>query len=291
MKIAVVGVGGIGSTFAFNLVQIGKHEVTVVARAGSKRMAQLQRDQGILNQHGEIARVKITDALDVSIAYDIVLVTLKAYQIESLIDTLKSSAAKKIQFMGNNFEPERLLEFIGAERCLFGMPFVQGFVDDDGKIHSTIGAGGQKTIMNDPAWAKVFRDAGLPAVVETNMPLWLKCHVPMCIAFESISFAGMQRNGGAAWSEARTISTGVKECFVLIERLGFQIYPATKLRLRKSPIWLLALILWCMSRIKSFRELLATGMDECESLVGKLCTIAEKTSPAVDIAKIKAILS
>ena len=44
---AVLGVGKIGSTFAFQLARNGHHDVTVVARAGSIRLQQLQRDNGV----------------------------------------------------------------------------------------------------------------------------------------------------------------------------------------------------------------------------------------------------
>ena len=59
-SIAVVGVGGIGSSFAYQLARKG-HDVTVVARPGSARLHQLQRDQGIVRKTGERADVRVTD--------------------------------------------------------------------------------------------------------------------------------------------------------------------------------------------------------------------------------------
>jgi 2-dehydropantoate 2-reductase len=50
MKIAVVGLGGIGSTFAFLLARAG-HDVTVIARG--ERLEQLQRDLAIVSTSGE----------------------------------------------------------------------------------------------------------------------------------------------------------------------------------------------------------------------------------------------
>ena len=47
LRIAVVGVGDIGSTFALQLSRIGGHDVTVIARSGSKRQEQLRRDGAI----------------------------------------------------------------------------------------------------------------------------------------------------------------------------------------------------------------------------------------------------
>ncbi len=49
----MIGVGGIGSTFAFQLARTGHHEVSVIARPGSLRFQQLQRDNGIVKATDE----------------------------------------------------------------------------------------------------------------------------------------------------------------------------------------------------------------------------------------------
>ena len=49
LQIAVVGMGGIGSTFAFHLARIGHHDVTAIARPRSPRLPHLQRARGVLS--------------------------------------------------------------------------------------------------------------------------------------------------------------------------------------------------------------------------------------------------
>lgn len=56
MKIAILGPGGIGSTFAFQLARAG-HDVTVVARGA--RLAYLEREQAIVKDTGERAAVRV----------------------------------------------------------------------------------------------------------------------------------------------------------------------------------------------------------------------------------------
>jgi 2-dehydropantoate 2-reductase len=34
--------------------------------------------------------------------------------------------------------------------------------------------------MSQKRWVDVFNAAGLPALLEPDMPLWLRCHVPLC---------------------------------------------------------------------------------------------------------------
>ena len=289
LRIAIVGGGQIGSAFAFQLVRIGGHDVTVVARPGSGRLRQLRRDGAIINVKGERAPVSVADALDETVPYDLVIVTLLAHQADAVLPNLRRSAASCIQFMGNTFDPEGLRAAVGVERCAFGMPFVQAMLDPEGRLKVTIGAGGQKTIMDRQQWVDIFNTAGLPAAVEPHMPLWLRCHVPLCVAFESVSVAGMKRGGGASWGEALILARGVRASFALIKALGYDLYPRTKRRMAGSPTAAVAAILWFMSRIRSFRELLATGHAECCALVEDMVAAAPRATPPVDVPAIQAM--
>ena len=286
LNIAVVGVGSIGSTFGFWLARTGRHDVTTVARPGSFRLEQLRRDGGIVDVTGERASVRVADALDEQTPYDLVIVTLLAHQVDAVLPALQRCSARCIQFMFNTFEPERLRDAIGPERCSFGMPFVQARLERDGKLKATVGAAGQKTLMGQQRWVDLFNGAGLPARLEPDMPLWLRCHVPLCVAFESVSVAGMRRGGGASWGEAVTLGQGVRECFALIRGLGHPIYPSSKARLNGCPAWVLASMLWTMSRIRSFRELLSTGENECRALVDVMLAAAPRSQPPVSSSKI-----
>jgi|GEM_PF-646467 len=286
--IAIVGVGGIGSTFAFQLAR-AHHHVTAIARPGSDRLRQLQRDGGVVNVRGERAELRISDSLDEETPYDLVIVTLLAHQLDAVLPALSRSRAQCIQLMFNQFDPERLRDALGAERCAFGMPFVQGSLDKDGKLTAVIGAAGQKTLMSEQRWVDVFIAAGLPAVREPNMLLWLRCHVPLCIAFESVSVAGVRRGGGASWREAMRLARGVHASFALIKGLGYPIYPRFKSWLHLSPAFVVAGMLWLMSRIKSFRELLATGINECRALVDVLVVAAAHANPPVASDPIQAM--
>ncbi len=287
LKIAIVGLGGIGSTFAFQLARIGHHEITAIARPGSLRLQQLARDGGVVDTKGERVELHVRDRLNEEFPYDLVLVTLPDHQVESVLPALQRSSAKWIQFMFNTFDPERLRDAVGADRCSFGMPFVQGSIDQNGRLNAKIGAGGQKSKMDNHEWVKLFNAAGLPAVFEPDMLLWLRCHVPMCIAFESVSVAGMRRGGGASWDESLTLARGMKESFTLIQRLGYRLYPSGKARLAASPAFVAASMLWFMSRLRSFRELLATGVNECCALVDVLLAAAPQVVPAVSATRIE----
>ena len=273
LRIAVVGVGQIGSIFAYQLARAGRHDVTVVVRPGSVRAAQLHRDGAVVNSDGERASVRVLDLLDEETPYDLVIVTLLAHQIGAVMPRLQRSAAGCIQFMFNMVEPERLQDMIGAERCSFGMPFVQAMLDSNGRLKATIGAGGQKTLMSRQRWVDVLIAAGLPAALETEMPQWLRCHAPLCMAFQSVSVAGECHGGGASWAEALVVAKGVHACFALIEARGFGLYPRSKRLIHWSPAAMFAAVLWTLSRVRSFRVLLASGKDECCALVDRMIEV------------------
>lgn len=167
LQIAVIGLGGIGSTFAFQLARAG-HRVTAVARPDSVRLEQLQRESGIVNSDGQRAEMRITDSLDEQTSFDLVLVTLLAHQVDAVLPALRRSAAKRVQFMFNIFDPERLRVAVGSDRCSFGMPFVQATVGAGGHLKATIGASGQKTKMSDQQWVDVFNAAGMPSVLKST---------------------------------------------------------------------------------------------------------------------------
>ena len=227
---------------------------------------------------GKRADMDVSDQLDQQVPYDLVIVTLLAHQVDAVLPALKSSAAQCVQFMFNNFEPERLRDAMGAERCSFGMPFVQATVDADGKLHAVVGAMGQKSMMSQQRWVDVFKAAGLPAVLEPNMLLWLRCHVPLCVAFESVSVAGMRRGGGgASWAQSLTLAHGVHAGFALISRLGYPLYPRAKSWLNNSPAWMIASMLWSACHAsRPFASCLASGVNECRSLVDVMVAAASE---------------
>ncbi len=288
LSIAVLGCGNIGSAFVSRLARAG-HEVTAIARPGSTRLRQLCRDGGIVETDGSRTKVQVVDQLDLKVSYDLLIVTLLAHQVGSVMPALQASAAGCILFMFNTFEPEALVEAIGAERCALGMPFVQAKLDGEGRLKASIGTGGQKTLLSQRRWVDLFAVAGLPAVLEPDMPAWLRSHAPLCVAFESVSIAGVRNGGGAAWREALVLAGGIHAAFRLVEVLGYPVYPASKRMIRRSPAPVLAAMLWGMSRVRSFRDLLATGGAECSALVDAMLAAAARAAAPVSVAAIAAM--
>ena len=131
MKIAIVGAGGIGSTFAVQLAR-SRHDVTLVARG--KRLAQLESAGGVTTSAG-LVRVLTAAKLDETVPWDLVLVTVLAFQVDALLPALGASAAKQVMFMFNTLDPlDRLREAVGPERFAFGFPSILAHVDERARL-------------------------------------------------------------------------------------------------------------------------------------------------------------
>jgi 2-dehydropantoate 2-reductase len=276
LSIAVVGVGRIGSAFAYQLDKAG-HYVTVVARPGSKRLTQLQRDGGILRTTGERARVTVADHLDEQEPFDLVIVSVLAHQVDELLPVLGHSQARCVHFMFVTPEGERLRAAVGAERATFGMAAVLSTLDRDGKLDLTIPK--TKAMQGDQRWVDLFEAAGMPSKLETDMARWLRSQTPLTLAMESVAATGMEHKRGATWAEAKVGAKGLRAGFSILRGLGEKPYPGNKNQMSHAPRFVLTFILRAVSRSK-YRETVGNSSQEVQALI-ELLTNEAGRSPAL----------
>jgi 2-dehydropantoate 2-reductase len=82
----------------------------------------------------------------------------------------------------------------------------------------------------------------------------------------------------------RSCARRVRESFAL----GYGIYPRSKTRIDGSPTWVVAAMLWFLSRITPFRELLATGKN-VRALIDVMVAAAPRANPTVRVTMIEAM--
>jgi 2-dehydropantoate 2-reductase len=282
MNIAIVGTGGIGSTFAFQLAQAG-HAVTVVARGA--RLARLEADRAIVLVTGERAAVTPSPALDPAVPYDLVLVTVLASQVDAVLPALTASAAKTVMYMFNTFEPlDRLRDAVGAGRFAFGFPAVLAVLLE-GRLKRQIVSSGQVTTVGDAAWARVFTDAGIPTLVHGDMHSWLRSHAAFVVPFMVMASAVGARGGaGITWGEARAFAAAWDAGFALVRHLGNAITPGAVVAMSRLPTAVVASALWAVSRTAMARELSALGPGEVRTLIDQMAAAAPgRAAPLVAI--------
>lgn len=277
MRIAIVGPGAIGSTFAFQLASAG-HDVTVVARGA--RLAQLERDQSISRTTGERAAVTIARALDPDVDWDLVLVTVLAPQVPAVMDALRSSRAHTIMFMFNTFETlAPLRDAVGAERFAFGFPGGVFTLLEEGRIRTTIRRG---TTVSDPSWAELFAEAGIPTVVEDDMQSWLRSHAAMVAPLMAIGVIAVVRP--ITWREASKHAEAFDAGIEIVRATGSNVRPSEVAFFARLPRALTALVLWVMSRTQMIRDLGKLGATEPRMLVDMMRAAApELAAPLVAI--------
>ncbi|MDC0723531.1 ketopantoate reductase family protein [Nannocystis bainbridge] len=272
MKIAILGPGGIGSTFAFQLARAG-HDVTVIARGA--RLAHLEREGAIRKNTGERAVVDVQAALDPETAWDLVLVSVLASQVDAVLPALAASAARTILFMFNTFEPlDRLRDAVGRERAAFGFPAILAWLDDGVLTTSIVTRGPLLTPVSDPAWAPVFTAAGIPTVVEPDMQSWLRTHAAFVVPGMIASIRAYDRRAGLSWTEAKQLARASDEGFRLVRRLGDAIVPAAMVTYGRLPTVATTAILWAMSRVPSIRRTGAAGPGESRTLIDMMTAAA-----------------
>lgn len=262
MRIAVLGAGAIGSTFAWYLAR-GGHQVTVIARGA--RLARLQADQGLTMASGERTPVDVAAALDEAMPWDLVLVTVLATQVGAVLPALGRSAARKVMFMFNTFEPlEPLREAVGTERFEFGFPGGVFTRLIDGKMHTQVRVG---TTAGSEAWARVFSDAGIPSVSEPDMQSWLRTHAALVVPLMAIGTTVYARGSGISWREAASHALAFATGFRIVRAMGNELRPVSVAKLSRLPSLLVTALLWAMSRSKMLRELGELGAAEPRMLI------------------------
>lgn len=280
MNIAVFGPGAIGSTFAFQLSRAG-HDVTVVARG--KRLEQLQRERAIVTRSGERAEVNVAAALDPSVAFDLVLVTVLAPQIEAILPMLRASAARKVMFMFNTFQSiAPLREAVGHARFAFGFPGGVFTLLKEGRIATQIRRG---TVSSDADLAAVFAAAGIPTEVENDMQSWLRSHAAAVYPLMAIGVLSFARQGGISWREAVLHAEAFASGMRIVRAMGSDVRPKVLGRVASLPRFFQAQLMWLMSRTKMLRELGELGSAEPRMLADMM--IAAKPDLAAPLAAVR----
>ncbi|MFD6157572.1 ketopantoate reductase family protein [Nocardia sp. NPDC060256] len=249
LRIAVIGPGGIGSTFAFQLSRAG-HDVTVIARG--TRLRQLRRDEAIVTTTGEQAAVHVADELDATTAWDLVLVTVLVSDVDALLPRLADSAAHAVMFMFNTFRSlDRFRDTVGAQRVVFGFPAIAASLEN-GRLSSTILRRGIPAPVSTERWAIVFSDAGIRSAVHPDMQSWLRTHAALVVPLVLTGLSAHQSGRGVRRSEAIALARALREGLNLVRRLGNRLTPSPMAVLARLPVPVLASLLWALARLPAF---------------------------------------
>src|SRR5580704_14978232 len=233
LKICILGAGAVGTSFAVYLAVAG-HDVTLVARGA--RLDKLTRDGGVIATSPPTtptpARVTVATAVDPTCAWNLVLVTVLAHQLDAaLLGVLRACPdTTTVMFMFTTFSP--LAEYrnaVGASRCVFGFPIIDAqFVQPDGALKHAFISTGLRTLVTDDKWCGVLAAAGIPTNLEPAdlMQSWHRTHAVLSIGMLGLMNRAAARNRGVSWAEASVAVRAVHAALSVVRRAGDRVTPA-----------------------------------------------------------------
>jgi 2-dehydropantoate 2-reductase len=136
MRILVVGAGATGGYFGGRLAQAGRDVTFLVrpARAEQLRANGLQ----IVSPHGDVTLApQVVTAGGVTSSYDVVLLSVKAYALEGVLDDLAAAVGGEtmiLPFLNGMRHIDVLVERFGEAAVLGGVCVVATNLDDAGRI-------------------------------------------------------------------------------------------------------------------------------------------------------------
>jgi 2-dehydropantoate 2-reductase len=168
VKILVLGAGAVGGFFGGRLAEAGA-DVTFLVRPA--RAAQLAKDGLILKSpFGDFAgRVKTVAAAGDGGPYDLVLLTCKAYDLESAIEAIAPSVdagAAVVPLLNGLAHLDALDRRFGAEKVLGGLCFVAATLTASGEVHQ-LGSMLNGIVFGERSGAVSARCAALKAAFGT----------------------------------------------------------------------------------------------------------------------------
>ncbi|MFN7275817.1 MAG: 2-dehydropantoate 2-reductase N-terminal domain-containing protein, partial [bacterium] len=137
MKIFVLGAGAIGGYYGGRLVEAGA-DVTFLVR--ERRLAQIARDGLVIDSpaFGD-ARLKVNAvaAVDPAQAYDLVLLTSKAYDLDAAIEAVRPAIGRQtaiLPLLNGYAHVDRLVAEFGEQRVIGGLAKIQATLTPDGVV-------------------------------------------------------------------------------------------------------------------------------------------------------------
>lgn len=237
MKILYYGAGVIGCIYASRLHETSC-DVTLLARGENYK--NLKKNgviiKNILTGRQTISKIPIIQQLQANDFYDLVIVTTRLDQINTVIPVLKENiACPLIMFMMNNPENiKKLAEELRGKHIIFGFPGAGG--TNRNNIIDYIQIKQQETSIGEidgensvcvKEIKSLFERAGFKVAISANIDAWLKTHAVFvaCITAAIIKENGSSRQLGKNRSCVKMMVKSIREGFSACKTLGMPIAP------------------------------------------------------------------
>lgn len=250
MKILVYGAGVIGSIYAAKLFD-AKNDVTLLARGD--RFERLQQNGVTLKEQltGKkvTAHPPLTQQLSIHDFYDLIIVTVRLDQLESVMPDLKNNSGSLLVMFMLNYPDniQSITDQLKPKHVIFGFPGVGGIFKENAidfiqikQQKTTIGETNGEKPETIKKLKSLFKTAGFNVDVNENIQAWLKTHAVFmaCISAAIIKVNGDSRRLGKNRNTVKLMVASIKEGFKALKALGISITPFNlKIIFMMMPLW------------------------------------------------------
>jgi 2-dehydropantoate 2-reductase len=253
MKILIFGAGVIGSIYAVKL-SAGGFDVSVYARGG--RLAELQTNGLLYYDKGTVNRatVRVLEKINPAETFDYVFVTVRYEQTENALEELKGNYRNIVTWTNTPNGYAEWENIIGTGKIIPAFAGAAGSIEN-GILHyaivprviqpTTFGEIDGRRTARIKHLQSVFRTAGVPCAISSNMDAWQKCHLALVTPLAN----GIYLDGGNNHSTAknrnaiRYISCSLKSNFTALKKAGIPVTPLKLNMLRFCPVRLMDIVL------------------------------------------------
>jgi 2-dehydropantoate 2-reductase len=285
MKILMFGAGVIGTIYGYILTQAG-NDVTHYVRPGKIkslkdgiRLHLLDGRSKPPKQEDVLYQAKLVDRLSSDDGYELVIVSVRHYQLDSVLPVIKDriGSADVLIFNGNWEGFDNLDKYLDRSQFLLGFPVAGGGYNGhtlDGALLDEIRLGeldGKSTLRLERI-KKVFEGSGLKVDIKSNMQHWLWVH----FAINSGIIGAAFRAGGAAelLNSIAHLRKGIlagREALAVCRARGVDVNSFPDAKSFYLPSWLGATAVWLMMKTNlPARKIMEThtAVDELQMIYG-----------------------
>lgn len=262
MKILVLGAGLIGTTYAWQLSNIG-HETTLfvrpenrekIEREGFHIHCQDQRRKHVAETE-TVFHTNIIDNITPQAGYELIIVSVRAQQLDRILPMLGQNAGKAdILFFGNNWHgDERIRNHLQPDQYFFGFSRLVGgwrtgnqmeliFFDTPGLV-TILGEKKGQVTPRLQSLVTIFQQADLKPVISHDILGWLAIHyVEFLGAIGGILKAGSVQSFSEQPMIVNEAIHATRECLNICRARGINLGRAAPINMRlidALPIFLL----------------------------------------------------
>jgi 2-dehydropantoate 2-reductase len=303
MRILFYGAGVMGSLYAARLKESGQ-DVSVLARG--QRLADIIEHGIVLEDvstgRRTTTRVNVVERLAPEDIYDLVVVMMPKNHVPEILPTLAANRfTPNVLFMFNNAAgPDEMIDALSRESVLIGFPGAGGtqkghvvryLVVSGRQQPTTFGESDGSTTPRLEQIAGLFKSAGFPVAIISQMDAWLKTHA----AEVSPMANALYMAGGDNYRLARTrdaivlMIRAIREGYKVLQELNIPVTPARHKILRWIPEPVLVALMRRIFKSEKMADLIGhanaarTEMAQIASEFDALARMASVPTPAIDL--------